>query len=228
MLEQVESKISELRQKQVEEYYKKKEEDLLDWGLTYKKDGKKVTPIVVTDEEYEALIQASNGVGASGRNSYAKALRLLAFLVIGVGFAAGVVAMIVAQELGIVYFSLAAIVGLILGAIFFGLSEAIRLLQQLVDFKPNEKPVYTEKKETKTQPKAQAKAKPEIKTTKAPQQAPQQAPVYQQPPVYQQVPIYTPQGQPIYSQQPPIYVYTTQQPIQTQPAEMGTDIHYGK
>ena len=60
MLEQVENKIQELQRLQKEEYYKKKDEDLLEWGLTSKKDGKKKIPVIVTDDEYEALIEASS------------------------------------------------------------------------------------------------------------------------------------------------------------------------
>ena len=56
MLEQVENKILELKKIQAEEYYKRKDADLQAWGLTYKTDGNKVTPIIVTDEEYETYL----------------------------------------------------------------------------------------------------------------------------------------------------------------------------
>ena len=45
MLEQVEQKIQELKKIQAEEFYKKKDADLSTWGLTSKKNGKKITPI---------------------------------------------------------------------------------------------------------------------------------------------------------------------------------------
>lgn len=215
MLEQVESKIQELKQLRTEEYYKKKDEDLQAWGLTYKKDGKKVTPIIVTDEEYEALIQAANGVGSSGRNAYAKSLRVLAFIVIGLGALGGSVAASVTDSLGVVYFSLSLVAGLILAAIFFGLSEAIRLLQQIVDDKPNAKPEYIEKRD----PAKAAPAKAKKKAAPAPQ------PAQTTQTVYTQVPLYA-QPQPVY-QQPPVYIYTQQPPVQqTQPADSG--IHYGE
>lgn len=226
MLEQVESKIQELKQLRTEEYYKKKDEDLQAWGLTYKKDGKKVTPIIVTDEEYEALIKAANGVGSSGRNAYAKSLRVLAFIVIGLGAIGGSVAASIADSLSIVYFSLSLIAGLILGAVFFGLSEAIRLLQQIVDDKPNAKPDYIEKKDpAKAAAKPRKKEAPQAQSVQTTQQT-----VYTQVP-YQ--PVYTAQsGQPVYAQaqpvyqQPPVYIYTQQPPVQTQPADSG--IHYGE
>ena len=75
MLEQVEQKIQELKKLQAEEYYKKKDADLNTWGLTSKKNGKKTTPIIVNDEEYEALIKASSGVSKAGRNSVANILK---------------------------------------------------------------------------------------------------------------------------------------------------------
>ena len=56
MLEQVELKIQELQKAQAEEYYKKKEADLRTWGLVSKKENGKSTPLVVTDQEYDAHI----------------------------------------------------------------------------------------------------------------------------------------------------------------------------
>ena len=56
MLEQVEKKIEELKKTQAREYYKKKEADLEAWGLASKKEGNKRIPIIVTNDEYEALI----------------------------------------------------------------------------------------------------------------------------------------------------------------------------
>ena len=89
MLEQVENKIQELKKLRAEEYYKKKDADLKAWGLTAKVDGKKVTPIIVTDEEYEELVKASNGVGKTGRNPVANMLNILAWLIIVVSAVAG-------------------------------------------------------------------------------------------------------------------------------------------
>ena len=50
MLEQVENKIRQLEDQQKEEYYKKKDADLLSWGLSGKRGGKKTSPLIVTDD----------------------------------------------------------------------------------------------------------------------------------------------------------------------------------
>ena len=136
MLEQVELKIQELQKVQAEEYYKKKEEDLRSWGLVSKKEGGKVTPLVVTDEEYDALIKASNGVGKSGRNSIAIVLNALSIAVIVVAAIAGFVLEALADELGFVYMSISFVIGIVFAAVLKGVAEAVRLLQQIVDDKP--------------------------------------------------------------------------------------------
>ena len=46
MLEQVEEKIRELKKQQRDEYYKKKDSDLIQWGLTSNKKGSKSAPLV--------------------------------------------------------------------------------------------------------------------------------------------------------------------------------------
>lgn len=210
MLEQVENKILELKKLQTEEYYRKKDADLQSWGLTYKTDGNKVTPIIVTDEEYEALIKASSGVDRIGRNTYAKVLNVLAYISVGVGCVAGGVVAALADELNFVYLTLCIVAGLVIGIIFKGLSEVIRLLQQIIDDKPNEKPEGVAPSQQKAAPKQQAVQQPVYPQV---QVQPQGQPVYQ--PVYQ-VPV---QGGPtVYSQQPPVYVYT-QQPVQPQQAQ---------
>lgn len=135
MLEQVENKIQELQRQQKEEYYKKKDEDLLEWGLAGKKDGKKTIPIIVTDDEYEALIEASSGIKSAGRNKVATVLNLGAVLTITIGVIAGGVLAAFAENLGAVYFSVCVVVSILLALLFKGISEAITLLQQLLDMK---------------------------------------------------------------------------------------------
>ncbi|MBO7320145.1 MAG: hypothetical protein J6V06_09040, partial [Clostridia bacterium] len=120
MLEQVELKIQELQKAQADEYYKKKEEDLRSWGLVSKKENGKVTPLVVTDEEYDALIKASNGVGKSGRNTIAVLLNALAIAVIVVAVIAGFVLEALSDDLGFVYMSIAFVVGLVFAAVLKG------------------------------------------------------------------------------------------------------------
>lgn len=209
MLEQVENKILELKKRQTEEYYKKKDADLQAWGLTYKTEGNKVTPIIVTDEEYEALIKASSGVDRVGRNAYAKLLNALTYVAIGVGCLSGAVLAALSDELRFIYFTVCAIIGLVFAVIFKSISEVIRLLQQIIDSKPLEKPEGVAPSEQPAHPKTE---KPQT-----------QAPTYQQVPVQ---PVYSPvyphqvpvQGGPtVFSQQPPVYIY--QQPAQPQPQQ---------
>ena len=190
MLEQVELKIQELQKKQTEEYYKKKDADLNAWGLTTKKDGKKSVPIIVTDEEYEALIKASNGVGRSGRNSIAIAFNVISVVIVILGVVGGFVINGFAKELGFIYLSLTILASVLIALIFRGLAEAIRLLQQIVDNRPTVIP-----EDQKAAYEAEQAAK---KAAKAKEPAAQPEP----PVVYQQQPVYAAQPQPVYAQQP--------------------------
>ncbi len=228
MLEQVENKILELKKTQAEEYYKRKDADLQAWGLTYKTDGNKVTPIIVTDEEYEALIKASNGVDRVGRNPFAKALNILSYISAGIGAVSGAVVAGLSEELAFVYFTLCLIAGLVVAVTFKGMAEIIRLLQQIIDSKPNEKPedialtaeqIKTQKKKG-AQPKAQQPVQPQAQVQV--QAQPQQA-------VYQPVFTTYPGGPAVYTQQPPVYVY--QQPVQPQAPQQQapqTGFRYGE
>ncbi len=140
MLEQVEQKIQELKKLQAEEYYKKKDSDLNTWGLTSKKNGKKTTPIIVTDDEYEALIKASNGISKAGRNSVANTLKACAVASVLVSAVAGTTAWYMSEDMGFIWFSIAVLLGVVIALIFAGISEAIRLLQQIIDMKPLQRP----------------------------------------------------------------------------------------
>ncbi len=221
MLEQVENKILELKKIQAEEYYKRKDADLQAWGLTYKTDGNKTTPIIVTDEEYEALIKASNGVDRVGRNPYAKTLNVLAYVAVGAGALSGAVVAALSDELAFVYFTLCLVAGLVIGVVFKGMGEIIRLLQQIIDSKPNEKPedIALAAEQAKAQqkkaaqPKVQA-AQPQVQVQGQPQQA-----------VYQPVFTTYPGGPAVYTQQQPVYVYQ-QQPAQPQAPQTG--FRYGE
>ncbi|MBR6567556.1 MAG: hypothetical protein IKK60_02785 [Clostridia bacterium] len=219
MLEQVENKILELKKIQAEEYYKRKDADLQSWGLTYKTDGNKVTPIIVTDEEYEALIKASNGVDRIGRNPFAKALNALSYIAASVGAVSGAVVAALSDELAFVYFTLCLVAGLVVGVVFKGMSEILKLLQQIIDSKPNEKPedIALAAEQAKAQQKkaAQPKAQPVQPQVQAPQQA-----------VYQPVFTTYPGGPAVYTQQQPVYVY--QQPVQPQQQAPQTGFRYGE
>lgn len=210
MLEQVELKIQELKKLRAEEYYKKKDEDLKAWGLTTKTDGKKVTPIIVTDEEYEELVKASNGVGKTGRNSVANLLNILSLVIIVLGVIAGIIAADLNDGSSILSFTIAVIIACIVAVLFRGISEAIRLLQQLIDGRTLERPDPS------------AMKKPQIKKTtgKQPAQAPMFVPYPAQgqnyaypypvyaaqgnlPPQAPQMPAYSPENIQAYYQQHP-------------------------
>ena len=176
MLEQVELKIQELKKLRAEEYYKKKDEDLKAWGLTTKIDGKKVTPIIVTDEEYEELVKASNGVGKAGRNAVANLLNALSIVIMIIGAVAGVIAADLNDGSSILSFTIAMIIAGVIAVLFRGISEAIRLLQQLIDGRTLERPDPA------------AMKKPQVK--KAPQKQPGQAPMFVGYPTQGQAPAY--------------------------------------
>lgn len=209
MLEQVEIKLQELKKLRAEEYYKKKDADLKAWGLTTKTDGKKVTPIIVTDEEYEELVKASNGVGKIGRNPVAIALNVLSIGIIVVGVLVGILVADFVEASSILVFTACIAVAAILAVIFRGLAEAIRLLQQLIDYKPSEKPDPA------------AFKKPQVKkagTAKMPQQ---QTPVTPQP----QAPVYVPYPAQNQTYVYPYPVYPAQQPAPA-PAQPANNMAY--
>ena len=212
MLEQVENKIQELKKLRAEEYYKKKDEDLKSWGLTTKVDGKKVTPIIVTDEEYEELVKASNGVGKAGRNTVANMLSVFAWVILVIGAIAGAVAASLAEDYAIIAFTLSVGIAAIIAVIFTGLSEAIKLLQQLLDGKALEKPDPALVKKPQIKKAAAASAAPT--SAQAPMYVPYPAqgqsypyPVYTAPQTVapgqaQPVAAYTPESLQAYYQQP--------------------------
>lgn len=222
MLEQVENKIQELKKLRAEEYYKKKDADLKSWGLTTKVDGKKVTPIIVTDEEYEELVKASNGVGKIGRNSVAIMLNILSIGIVVVGVIVGILLADLTEAASLIAFTASVAVSGVLAVIFRALAEAIRLLQQLIDAKPIEKPdpaafkkPQVKKAGTTRQPAAPAQ-QPAAPAAQAPMYVPYPAqnqtyvypyPVYaaQQPaaPAQPANVAYTPEGVQAYYQQTP-------------------------
>lgn len=223
MLEQVQAKIEELQKIQAEEYYKKKEADLRSWGLVAKKENGKVTPIIVTDEEYNALIKASNGVGKSGRNGIAVLLNALSIAVIVVAAIAGFVLESLSAELGFVYMSLCFVVGIVFAALLKGVAEAVRLLQQIIDEKPIQAPTEVSRRTDVPKPQKVVavptselqqgvvvqeqtvvyQPAPQVVPQSAPQSIPQPMPqMAYQPVMYQQVPYQTAPQQPVYQQVP--------------------------
>lgn len=132
MLEQVESKIQQLNSQQKDEYYKKKNEDLVQWGLTSRSNGKKNVPIIVTDEEYEALIAASDNVRSYSKNKVASLLNACTVIIPTIGAITGVVLWLFAESLGFVWFSVSVLASVLLAILFRGIAEVICLLQQLL------------------------------------------------------------------------------------------------
>lgn len=205
MLEQVENKIQELKKLRAEEYYKKKDADLKAWGLTTKTDGKKVTPIIVTDEEYEELVKASNGVGKIGRNPVAITLNALSYLIVVIGVIAGLIIADLSDGSSFISFSASVGISLIIAVLFRGIAEAIRLLQQLLDSKPIEKPDPAAFKKPQVK-KAGAQKQPQPK-------AQAQAPMYVPYPAQNQTyvypyPVYAAPQQPVAGAQPANIAYT--------------------
>lgn len=142
MSERVDLKIQELKRIQAEEYYKKKDADLYAWELTEKNEKGKEVPITISDEEYEALISASNGVNMlASRNNVAKALNVVAVATIVIGFIVGFALMTFAENgFGFGYLSITMLISVLMAAMFWGIAEAIKLLQQLIDGKTHERP----------------------------------------------------------------------------------------
>ena len=116
MIDKVEAKIAELKKQQREEYYRKKEADLAQWGLGPQKKGKKSAPLVVTDEEYEALIDASSGVGMPTRNGFARVLNIAALIVAVAGIIIGFVVANLHEEMSFPIF-MGAVVAAAMGSV---------------------------------------------------------------------------------------------------------------
>ena len=133
MLDKVEAKIAELKKQQREEYYRKKDADLKKWGLSPQKKGKKAAPVVVTDEEYEALIDASSGVGMPTRNGFAKVLNVAALIVVAAGSIIGFSVANFHEEMSFPIFMGAVAASVLIALILLGLGEALRLLQEIAD-----------------------------------------------------------------------------------------------
>lgn len=221
MTERVDLKIQELKRIQSEEYYKKKDADLFSWGLTEKDASGKEVPLAITDEEYEELIIAANGVNTvASRNNVAKALNVVAVCTIVVGFIVGFALMTFAESSKIAYISISMLISILIAFMFWGLAEAIKLLQQLIDRKAPERPTEAAKAPQQPRPAAQAQPQPQTQyqvtyTTATPpfvQMNPQQM-------GYQ--PVQMPQAQPVaYQPVNPAAYQQVQIPVQQVPPTM--------
>ena len=192
MIQKAENKLQEFNKKKTEQYYKKKESDLATWGLTAKKGE---PPIVITDEEYDTLLKASNGL--ESRNGVSVLLNIVAITVLVLSLVGAFLMGILVEDSSVLSCAAVVVCGIVFTTLLGGVAEAVKLLQQLIDDKPLEIP---EKQAVASKPQPQAQ--PAAQTPVYQQQPPYaQGVVYQQPPVYQQAPVY--QQPPIYQQAPP-------------------------
>lgn len=138
MIEPVEKKIQEINLKKKKALKKQKDENLIRWGFDGKKKNKNDIPLILTDEEYDAILEADKDYGASvksDKNPLANFLSVLSVIVVVIGIAAGIVLYQTAADIGFIYFTVSVIAGILLGVIFYALSEILKMLQQLVDRK---------------------------------------------------------------------------------------------
>lgn len=87
----------------------------------------------MTDEEYEALIDASSGVGMPTRNGFARLLNIAALIVAVAGIIIGFVVANLHEEMSFPIFMGAVVAAILVALIFLGIGEALRLLQQIAD-----------------------------------------------------------------------------------------------
>ncbi len=170
MLEQVENKIKELSEQQKEEYYRKKDADLLEWGLTSKVSGKKVVPLIITDEEYEALIDAYSATGRTSRNIVSNMLNITSIAVAVLGLVVGIVLCVFNDDIGFVYLSVSVIAGVLIAILFRGVGEAVKILQQLLDMKNSENAKRARRRAAKQFPDAQPEAAQKFYSSQTSQQ----------------------------------------------------------
>lgn len=136
MIEPVERKIQEINLKKKKALKKQKDENLLRWGFDGKKKNKNDIPLILTDEEYDAILDAEksySSVAKTDKNPLANILMIFAIAAVVIGIAAGIVLYQTATDIGFIYFTISVVVGVMLGAIFYALSEVVKMLQQLVD-----------------------------------------------------------------------------------------------
>ena len=136
MIEPVEKKIQEINLKKKQALKKQKQDNLIRWGFDGKKKHKNEIPLILTDEEYQAILEADKAYSASAKtdkNFLANLLAIFSIVAVVIGVVAGVLLYQIAADIGFIYFTLSVIAGVMLGIIFFALSEILKLLQQLVD-----------------------------------------------------------------------------------------------
>lgn len=136
MIEPVEKKIQEINLKKKKALRKQKDQNLLRWGFDGKRKNKNDIPLILTDEEYNAILEAEksySGAVKSDKNPLANLLLVMAVAAVVIGIVAGIVLYQIATDIGFIYFTASVIVGVFTGVILYALSEILKMLQQLVD-----------------------------------------------------------------------------------------------
>lgn len=136
MIEPVERKIQEINLKKKKALKKQKDENLIRWGFDGKKRNKNEIPLILTDEEYDAILEADKAYSSAvktDKNPLANILFIFAIAAAVIGIVAGAVLYQVAADIGFIYFTISVISGFMLAVVFYALAEIIKLLQQLVD-----------------------------------------------------------------------------------------------
>lgn len=156
MLAQVENKINELNKQQIVEYYKKREDDLVNWGLVTKKGKKKKeVPLIITDDEYEALVKAHTSVGKVGRNTVAQVLNIVAIAAIVAGVMFGFAFYSLSDGVGFLGATAIFVVSIFMALVLKGIAEAIKLIQQVSDnesiFRPSQEVILNVLSQTQPQ-----------------------------------------------------------------------------
>ena len=136
MIEPVERKIQEINNAKRKALKKQKEQNLLRWGFDGKKKNKNDIPLILTDEEYDAILAADKDYSAAAktdRNPVANMLFIFSIVSIVVGIVAGVVLYQFKADAGFIYLTISVFIGLVFSVLFYGMSEIIKMLQQLID-----------------------------------------------------------------------------------------------
>ena len=136
MIEPVERKIGQINAQKKKALKKQREENLARWGFDGKKKNKNDIPLILTDDEYEAVLEAEkeySSMAKTDKNLMANILFAFGIAMLVIGVVAGIVFYQIATDIGFVYLTISIVVGVAVAVLFFGLSEAIKLLQQLVD-----------------------------------------------------------------------------------------------
>ena len=88
MIEPVEKKIQEINLKKKKALRKQKDQNLLRWGFDGKRKNKNDIPLILTDEEYNAILEAEksySGAVKSDKNPLANLLFVMAVAAVVIG-----------------------------------------------------------------------------------------------------------------------------------------------